>query len=29
MIENTGDVKGSSGFGFIEKPARGIWLTNL
>jgi nitrate reductase beta subunit len=24
MIENTGDVKGSSGFGFIEKPARGI-----
>jgi nitrate reductase beta subunit len=24
MLENTGDVKGSSGFGFIEKPARGI-----
>jgi nitrate reductase / nitrite oxidoreductase, beta subunit len=24
MIENTGDVKGSSGFGFREKPARGI-----
>jgi len=24
MVENTGDVKGSSGFGFIEKPARGI-----
>jgi nitrate reductase beta subunit len=24
MLENTGDVKGSSGFGFIEKPSRGI-----
>ncbi|MCZ6701728.1 MAG: nitrate reductase subunit beta [Ignavibacteria bacterium] len=24
MVENTGDVKGSSGFGFIEKPVRGI-----
>jgi nitrate reductase beta subunit len=24
MLENTGDEKGSSGFGFIEKPARGI-----
>jgi nitrate reductase beta subunit len=24
MLENTGDEKGSSGFGFIERPARGI-----
>ena len=24
MLEFTGDVKGSVGFGFIEKPARGI-----
>jgi len=24
MLEDTGDVKGSSGFGFIEKPARGL-----
>ncbi len=24
MLENTGDVKGSSGFGFIEKPGRGM-----
>lgn len=24
MLEFTGDVKGSSGFGFIEKPARGL-----
>lgn len=24
MLEFTGDVKGSTGFGFIEKPARGI-----
>jgi nitrate reductase beta subunit len=24
MLENTGDQKGSSGFGFLEKPSRGI-----
>ena len=24
MLENAGDVKGSTGFGFVEKPSRGI-----
>jgi nitrate reductase beta subunit len=24
MLDNTGDTKGSSGFGFLEKPSRGI-----
>ncbi len=24
MLENTGDYKGSTGFGFKEKPARGL-----
>ncbi|MCL4280256.1 MAG: hypothetical protein KJZ60_11375, partial [Ignavibacteriaceae bacterium] len=24
MIENTADVKGSTGFGFLEKPSRGV-----
>jgi nitrate reductase / nitrite oxidoreductase, beta subunit len=24
MLENTGDTKGSTGFGFVEKPGRGI-----
>ncbi len=24
MLENTGDVKGNTGFGFKEKPARGL-----